>query len=79
MINADYRIIMLRKAKTKYDILLSNKDLLSGTPLNEEQQHISLKAKLEQFKATNFKLSKQLMSKLKTSASSPAIIHEAIH
>jgi hypothetical protein len=71
MVNADYRTIML-KAKTKYDMLLSNKDQPFGTPSDEEQQVIALKAELEQFKDTNFKLSKQLKSKLKaTSQSNP--------
>jgi hypothetical protein len=69
MVNADYRTIML-KAKTKYDMLLSNKDRPFGTPSDEEQQVIALKAELEQFKDTNFKLSKQLKSKLKPSPQS---------
>ncbi len=68
MVNADYRIIMM-KAKTKYDMLLANKDRPFGTPSDEEQQVIALKAELEQFKDTNFKLSKQLKSKLKATSS----------
>ena len=64
MVNADYRTIMM-KAKTKYDMLLANKDRPFGTPSDEEQQVIALKAELEQFKDTNFKLSKQLKSKLR--------------
>jgi hypothetical protein len=68
MVNADYRTIMI-KAKTKYDMLLANKDRPFGTPSDEEQQVIALKAELEQFKDTNFKLSKQLKSKLKASSS----------
>ena len=67
MVNADYRIIMM-KAKTKYDMLLANKDRPFGTPSDEEQQVIALKAELEQFKDTNFKLSKQLKSKLKATS-----------
>jgi len=67
MINADYKTIML-KAKTKYDMLLSNKDRPFGTPSDEEQQAIALKAEIQQFKDTNLKLSKQLKSKLKTSS-----------
>ena len=59
MANADYKVIML-KAKTKYDMLLSNKDRTCGTP----------KAKLEQFKDSNLKLPKLLKSKLKTSSGS---------
>jgi hypothetical protein len=69
MVNADYRTIML-KAKTKYDMLLSNKDRPFGTPSDEEQQVIALKAELTQFKDWNLKLSKQLKAKLKTSSSS---------
>jgi hypothetical protein len=68
MANADYRTIML-KAKTKYDMLMANKDRPFGSPSDEEQQVIALKAELEQFKDSNFKLSKQLKSKLKTSTS----------
>jgi hypothetical protein len=64
MINADYHMIML-KAKTKYDMLLSNKDRPFGAPSDEEQQVIALKAELEQFKDTNFRLSKQLKFKFK--------------
>ena len=69
MANADYRVIML-KAKTKYDMLLSSKDRSFGTPSYEEQQVIALKAELEQFKDSNLKLSKQLKSKLKSSSPS---------
>jgi hypothetical protein len=69
MVNTDYKLIML-KAKTKYDMLMSNKDRPFGTPSDEEQQVIALKAEFEQFKDSNFKLSKQLKSKLKTAASS---------
>ena len=57
------------KAKTKYDMFLANKDRPFGTPSDEEQQVIALKAELEQFKDTNFKLSKQLKSKLRASSS----------
>ena len=67
MINADYRTIMM-KAKTKYDMLLANKDRPFGTPSDEERQVIALKAELEQFKDTSFKLSKQLKSKLRASS-----------
>ena len=56
MINADYRVIML-KAKTKYDMLISSKDTPFGAPLDEEQHIIALKAKLEQFKDSDFKFS----------------------
>jgi hypothetical protein len=45
MANADYRTIML-KAKTKYDMLILSKDRPFGTPSNEEQQVITLKAEL---------------------------------
>jgi hypothetical protein len=69
MVNGDYHTIMLI-AKTKYDMLLSNKDQPFGTSLNEEQQVIALKAELEQFKDTNFTLSKQLKSKLKAPSQS---------
>jgi len=71
MVNADYRTIMM-KAKTKYDMLVANKDRPFGTPSDEEQQVIALKAELEQFKNTNFKLSRQLKSKLKATSSSNA-------
>ena len=63
-VNADYKVIML-KAKTKYDMLISSKDRPFGTPSDEEQQVLALKAELEQFKDSNFKLSKQLRSKIK--------------
>jgi hypothetical protein len=69
MVNADYHIIMI-KAKTKYDMLLSNKDRPFGTPSDDEQQVIPLKMELEQIKDTNFKLSKQLKSKLKATPQS---------
>jgi hypothetical protein len=69
MANADYRTIML-KAKTKYDMLISSKDRPFGTPSDEEQQVIALKAELTQVKDSNLRLSKQLKSKLKTSSSS---------
>jgi hypothetical protein len=69
MANADYRVIML-KAKTKYDMLLSSKDRPFGTPSDEEQQVIALKAELEHFKDSNLKLSKQLKYKLKSSSPS---------
>jgi hypothetical protein len=69
MANADYRVIML-KAKTKYDMLLSSKDMPFGTPSDEEQQVIALKAELEQFKDSNLKLSKHLKSKHKLSSPS---------
>ncbi len=70
MANADYRTIML-KAKTKYDMLLSNKDRPFGTPTDEEQQVIALKAELTQVKDSNLKLSKQLKSKLKAPMNLP--------
>ena len=58
------------KAKTKYDMLLSNKDQPFGMPKDEEQQAIALKA-LTQVKDLNLKLSKQLKSKLNAPTSSP--------
>ena len=69
MVKADYHRIML-KAKTKYDMLLLNKDRPFGTPSDKEQQVIALKAESEQFKDTNFRLSKQLKSKLRPMTSS---------
>jgi hypothetical protein len=76
MVNADYRTIML-KAKTKYNMLLSSKDRPFGTPLDEEQQVVALKAELEQFKDTNFKLTKQLKSHKETSQSNPSQANES--
>ena len=67
MANADYKTIML-KAKTKYDMLLSNKDRPFGSPSEEEQHVIALQAELNEVKDSNLKLSKQLKSKLKSPA-----------
>jgi hypothetical protein len=69
MADADYRTIMM-KAKTKYDMLVSSKDRPFGTPSDEEQQVIALKAELTQVKDSNLKLSKQLKAKLKTPSTS---------
>ena len=69
MSNADYRMIML-KAKTKYDMLLSNKDRPFGSPSDEEQHVIALQAELNEVKDSNLKLSKQLKTKLKPHTSS---------
>ena len=68
MPNADYKTIML-KAKTKYDMLLSNKDRPFGSPSDEEQHVIALQAELNEVKDSNLKLSKQLRSKPKPSTS----------
>ncbi len=68
MANADYKTIML-KAKTKYDMLLSNKDRPFGSPSEEEQHVIALQAELNEVKDSNLKLSKQLKSKLKSPSS----------
>ena len=68
MSNADYKTIM-HKAKTKYEMLLSNKDRPFGSPSNEEQHLIPLQSELNEVKDSNLKLSKQLKSKLKPSTS----------
>ena len=69
MSDADYRKIML-KAKTKYDMLLSNKDRPFGSLSDEEQHVIALQAELNEVKDSNLKLSKQLKTKLKPHTSS---------
>jgi hypothetical protein len=65
--NADYSMIML-KAKTKYDMLLSNKDRPFGSPSDEEQHVIALQ--LNEVKDSNLKLLKQPKTKLKPHTSS---------
>ncbi len=55
------------KAKTKYDMLLLNRDRPFGSPSEEEQHVIALQAELDEVKDSNLKLSKQLKSKLKAS------------
>ena len=67
MANADYKTILL-KVKTKYNMLLSDKDRPFGSPSKDEQHVIALQAELNEVKDSNLKLSKQLKSKLKSPA-----------
>ncbi len=57
------------KAKTKYDMLLSNKDRPFGSPSEEKKHVIALQAELNEVKDSNLKLSQQLKSKLRFSTS----------
>ncbi len=52
MANADYKTIM-HNAKTKYNMLLSNKDRPFGSPYEEEQHVIALQAELNEVKDSN--------------------------
>ena len=53
MANQDYKTIML-KARTKYDVLISNKDRPLGSLCDEEQHVIALQAELHEVKDSVF-------------------------